>query len=395
MSEYYIGLMSGTSVDAIDAALVSFENNKTKLIATHSVFIPDVIKKNILTLLQNNHINLNLIGETDTALGELFAEAALQLLKNSGFSREKITAIGSHGQTIYHAPQGKYPFTLQIADPNVITARTNITTVADFRRRDVALGGQGAPLTPAFHASLFPRTHEDQWVLNLGGIANITYISSDASKSIIGFDTGPANTLLDQWCEKHTGQAYDKNGEWARGGKLIPNLFEKLLADPYFQKPYPKSTGREYFNLQWLAKALKHGSSAFAEDDSDAAEDDGDATRNDKKSARNVQTTLTHLTAKTIADALHTHTHNILWLCGGGANNSFLIDCLQNYLPNTKIQSTEKIGIHPQWIECAAFAWLAKQTLMKNAIDLCEITGVKQPTILGGVFLNDTGPLFT
>lgn len=362
--DYYIGLMSGTSMDGIDAALIAFDNHHTKLIETHALKIPPSIKSRLLQLIQNQNIDLILLGETDVALGELFAEAALQLLKKADFSAEKITAIGSHGQTIYHKPHGRYPFTLQIGDPHVIAARTAITTVADFRRRDVALGGQGAPLTPAFHAYLFPRYEQDQYVLNLGGIANITYIPADSTKPIIGFDTGPANTLIDQWCEKHTGHPYDKNGAWAQSGKIIPELLETLLADDYFQKPFPKSTGREYFKLDWLKKHLTHTIAA----------------------ANDIQATLTALTAKTVANAILEHTHTKLWLCGGGSNNVFLCDLLATYLPHCSIESTEKKGIPPQWIECAAFAWLAKQTIEKKPGNMPSVTGAATATRLGSVF---------
>lgn len=367
--DYYIGLMSGTSMDAIDAALFLFHDDSVKLIDTHSIAFPETLKLQLVALLQNNNISLTLLGETDAMLGELFAEAVLGLLKKSSFSREKINAIGSHGQTIYHSPHGKYPFTLQIGDPNIIVAKTGITTVADFRRRDIAVGGQGAPLAPAFHAWLLPRDEKNQWVLNLGGIANITYLPANKNEKIIGFDTGPANTLLDQWCEKHTGKIFDKDGQWARNGKIIPALLKKLLDDAYFKKPFPKSTGREYFNLAWLSEKMI-GISAESVD---------------------IQATLTELTAKTIADAIIYNTTNthILWLCGGGANNAFLIERLRSHLPYHAIYSTEKIGIHPQWIECAAFAWLAKQTLEKKPGNLESVTGADKKTILGGIYLAD------
>lgn len=379
MTQLFVGLMSGTSMDGIDAALVSFENKKTMIITTHSIAIPAETKSNLKILLYNENITLKLLGETDTQLGELFSQAALQLLKKAGIGAEKITAIGSHGQTIYHAPNGKHPFTLQMGDPNIIAARTSITTVADFRRRDVALGGQGAPLTPAFHSAVFGRQSCDQFVLNLGGIANITYIPADLSQSIIGFDTGPANTLLDQWCEKHTGKSFDENGNWARSGKLIPKLLTNLLADDYFKKPFPKSTGREYFNLNWLTPFVKGGRCAAP----------------GGFSPIDIQTTLTELTAKTIADAIrytllsHTCTPTpTVWLCGGGAKNKFLIERMQKNCGNYKIKSTSEISIDPQWIECAAFAWLAKQTIEKKPGNLSSVTGARSESLLGGIYFN-------
>lgn len=369
--QLFIGLMSGTSIDAIDAALISFENEKITLIATHSISIPDATKSNLKKLLQNDSITLELLGETDTQLGELFSQAALQLLKKAGVEADKITAIGSHGQTIYHAPNGKHPFTLQIGDPNIIAARTSITTIADFRRRDVALGGQGAPLTPAFHYALFGRQPHDQFVVNLGGIANITHIPADQTQPILGFDTGPANTLLDQWCEKYTSRSFDDNGEWARSGKLIPELLSVLLADNYFKKPFPKSTGREYFNLDWLTPFVSEG----------------------EFSPNDIQCTLAELTAKTIADAIKKFSAepryqipNTIFLCGGGAKNIFLVERIQKNCSNCTIKSTSEVGIDPQWIECAAFAWLAKQTLTHNTSNLISVTGASQNCILGGIY---------
>lgn len=367
---YYIGLMSGTSMDGIDAALVSFENKHTNLLGTTSIAIPEKIKSDLLLLCHGKNISLKLLGETDKKLGELYSEAVLTLLKNTEIKSTAISAIGSHGQTIYHSPNGEHPFTMQIGDANIIAARTHITTVADFRRRDMAHGGQGAPLAPAFHAYLFGCRDRgsgigDQIVLNLGGIANITHISADKSKPIIGFDTGPANTLLDQWCQKHTGQSFDKNGEWARSGKLNTDLLSQLLDDDYFKKPFPKSTGREYFNLSWLDTALKR-----------------------KDDAVNIQTTLTELTAKTISDAINRISKNksTLWLCGGGAYNSFLIERIQKNCGHCEIKSTTEIGIDPQWIEAAAFAWLAKQTIEHKSGNLPSVTGAKKETILGGIY---------
>jgi len=379
-SDLYIGLMSGTSMDGIDAALVSFENDKTNLIATLSISIPAKTKSNLKLLLNSENINLKLLGETDVQLGELFSVAVLELLKNTGIQAEKITAIGSHGQTIYHSPNGAHPFTLQIGDPNIIAARTNITTVADFRRRDIALGGQGAPLVPAFHKYLFKQGERNTappfekgglggiLVLNLGGIANITAISADKSQSVIGFDTGPANTLLDQWCEKHCQKPFDKNGDWAKAGKLNSELLSVLLDDPYFQKPFPKSTGREYFNLKWMEARCRDAIYHVSPVD--------------------IQNTLTELTAKSISDAIsHTHTvTDTLWLCGGGAYNSFLIERLKINSPQLIIKSTSEIGIDPQWIEAAAFAWLAKQTMAHKPGNLPSVTGAKSDSMLGGVY---------
>lgn len=367
MIQLYIGLMSGTSMDGIDAALVSFEENAINLIDTISIEIPAEIKSTLTFLSNGKNIDLILLGETDVKMGHLFADAVLKLLQKTKVDAKNIMAIGSHGQTIYHHPHSAHPFTIQIGDPNVIAARTDITTIADFRRRDIALGGQGAPLVPAFHDYLFQNRIQDQFVLNIGGIANITYLPADRSKKIIGFDTGPGNTLLDLWHEKHCGSPCDLNGEWARGGKLHSDLLSLLLDDDYFRKPFPKSTGREYFNLRWLEKKLNQFEKNI--------------------SAQDIQNTLTELTAKTIANAIlaiSPSTH--IAVCGGGAFNLFLMTRLQANLPTAEVASSEKMGVNPQWIEAMAFAWLAKQTIENKSGNAPSVTGAAKEAVLGGVY---------
>ena len=365
---YYIGLMSGTSMDGIDAALISFENEKIKLINTASIDIPASIKSTLAILLRDENIHLKLLGETDTQMGELFSDAVLELLKKSGKNAAEIIAIGSHGQTIYHHPHGDHPFTLQMGDPNIIAARTLITTVADFRRRDIALGGQGAPLVPAFHDYLFRDRISDLCVINIGGIANITYLPADKSKPMIGFDTGPGNTLLDSWHQKHCEKPIDFNGEWGRNGKSDSDLLIHLYADPYFKKAPPKSTGREYFNLNWLNEKLK----SF----------------NKKVAPRDIQATLTELTAMSIALSIRKlrNTHAAIYICGGGAKNLYLMECLRIYCSFTTVQSTQAIDIDPQWIEAMAFAWLAKQTVENKPGNLPSVTGATKKAVLGGIF---------
>lgn len=372
MQHYYIGVMSGTSMDSIDAALVLFENKKIKLIDTLSIEIPVAIKTSLNILLRNENIPLKLFGEMDTRMGKLFASAVLQLLKKTKKNPSEITAIGSHGHTLYHHPNGDNPFTIQIGDPNIIAAHTNITTISDFRRRDMALGGQGAPLVPAFHEALFGRKKHDQYIVNIGGIANVTFLPNDKSKPVIGFDTGPGNTLLDLWHQKHQGKPIDFNGAWARNGAIIPELLAIFLADPYFKKSAPKSTGREYFNLNWLDKTLtQYGKNICPED---------------------VQATLTELTAQSIMVSIshaHTHTHTI---CGGGAYNTYLMERLGAHCADSPVQSTESIGIDPKWIEAMAFSWLAKQTMEKKPGNLPSVTGATKETILGGVTWSDIPP---
>lgn len=367
MIQLYIGLMSGTSMDGIDAALVSFEENKINLVGTTSIDIPAEIKSTLAFLSHGKNIDLILLGETDVKMGHLFADAVLDLLQKTNVNAKNIVAIGSHGQTIYHHPHSAHPFTMQIGDPNIIAARTAIATVADFRRRDIALGGQGAPLVPTFHDHLFQNRAQDQFVLNIGGIANITYLPADKSKKIIGFDTGPGNTLLDLWHEKHRQLPCDLNGEWARSGKLNSDLLSQLLEDDYFQKSFPKSTGREYFNLDWLNKKLdRFGQTVSVED---------------------IQNTITELTAKTISNAIHTITSDShITVCGGGAFNLFLMERLKANLPGSRVISSEKIGVNPQWIEAMAFAWLAKQTIENKSGNSPSVTGAAKDAVLGGVY---------
>lgn len=361
----YIGLMSGTSMDGIDAVAVSFEANESRFVNSTSIDIPSDLKS-LLSSLMRNEGSINQLGEADTKLGHLFADAVDVLLKKINIAASEITAIGSHGQTIYHQPNHKHPFTLQIGDPNIIAARTNITTVADFRRRDIALGGQGAPLVPAFHAYLFGRKNE--WVLNIGGIANLTYLPNDPAKSIMGFDTGPGNTLLDLWHEKHRKNPVDLNGDWARTGILNNALLTLFLEDPYFKKSPPKSTGREYFHLNWLEEKLKNLPENIRPED--------------------IQATLTELTAKSIADAIDgaKSTAKTLWVCGGGAFNTFLMERLQANCSQLQVKSTQENHINPQWIEAMAFAWLAKQTIEKKPGNLPSVTGATQETLLGAVY---------
>ena len=282
------------------------------------------------------------------------------LLTKSNFSAADITAIGSHGQTVRHQPVSPHAFTLQIGDPNTIALKTNITTVADFRRRDIANGGQGAPFAPAFHDAFFRTDLEDRAIINIGGIANISILPADKNKPVVGFDTGPGNGLMDAWAQKHICTAYDNNGEWAASGVVNDALLEKLMSDPYFKLPSPKSTGKEYFNLSWLDSFLS-----------------------DDLKPEDVQATLLELTARTISKA--TPDNKQVVLCGGGVNNSALVNALVTRHP--KLKTTEYLGIAPQWVEAAGFAWLAKQTIEKNPVNLTHITGAKQPTILGGTYL--------
>ncbi len=366
--QLYIGLMSGTSMDAIDACLVDFSEEHLKLLATYAEPISVDLKQEIIALCTPGPNAINRMGAVDVKLGRLFASTCLNLLDHNNQNTNEISAIGSHGQTIRHNPNGKYPFTLQIADPNIIAAKTDITTVADFRRRDMALGGQAAPLAPAFHRYLFSNEREDCWVLNIGGIANLTYLPANRNRSIIGFDTGPGNTLLDTWCFKHTGKPFDDGGQWAANGEIILELLAHLLHDPYFKKPAPKSTGREYFNLTWLEHYLEKKNAAYRPED--------------------IQATLLELTAKTISDAIKaTSKHaTTVWLCGGGANNALLAERLAIYCDRAEFKSTAAIGIHPDWLEACAFAWFAKQTIEGKTSNITSVTGACRSSILGAIY---------
>jgi len=364
--EHYIGLMSGTSLDAIDAVLVDLSTDESTILMTHSTPMPLALKKQIQTLCHPSNNELNQMGEADKALGELFSEAVFALLKKANLAAKDIRAIGSHGQTIRHMPHAENPFTIQIGDPNTMAALTQITTVADFRRRDIALGGQGAPLTPAFHQHLLQHHDKDHWVLNIGGIANLTLLSK--SQSIIGFDTGPGNTLLDAWCAQHLHQPYDKHGQWARTGKTHLQLLSILLNDAYFTKPAPKSTGREYFNLTWLKDHM--------------------AKLDDTPSAEDVQATLIDLTAQSIIHSINEYDTlaETIWVCGGGAHNTRLMETLDKLSPNLQVETTEKLGIHPDWVEAVAFAWLAKRTLAHLPGNIPAVTGAKKESILGAIY---------
>lgn len=362
---YYIGLMSGTSMDGIDATLVEFCNQTPKLIATHKEPIPTTLKQQIIALCTPGDNGINRMGEADVALGKLFATAALTLIKQSGIEKQHIIAIGSHGQTIRHMPTTPLPFTLQIADPNIIAANTGITTIADFRRRDMALGGQAAPLAPAFHHYLLHHPTENRCIVNIGGIANLTLLPTNNTQAIIGFDTGPGNTLMDAWISQQRQQSYDHNGEWAKSGNVNQTLLTKLLNDTYFKQLAPKSTGREYFNLQWL------GPQTLPPAD--------------------IQATLLALTVQSIKYAIQQLpvTIDSIWLCGGGANNAYLCEQLASTCSPIRMTTTEEAGIHPDWVEAACFAWLAKQTIEKKPGNLPSVTGASRTATLGAIYAAD------
>lgn len=379
---YYVGLMTGTSMDGIDAALVQFTSGKhdlnLELVATYSHPIPQIIKADLEQLILPGEDTVDCLGSTDAQLGILLGDAVNKLLTNAKIEGEDIVAIGSHGQTIRHRPPGEtlthsYPFSVQIGDPHRIAAQTHITTVADFRRRDLALGGHGAPLVPAFHKALFQHPQAHRVIVNIGGIANITNLPLDGS--VKGFDTGPGNTLMDAWSRRHLNQPYDDRGQWASDHHHHPKLLAQLKEHSFFMCKPPKSTGREDFNLSWLEAELRH----FEKHQTGSGQD---------LSPGVVQATLLTLTAETISEAIRetAQTAEEIYICGGGALNLALLASLERLLTPAKVGTTTPLGLDPQWVEAAAFAWLARQTLLGLPGSLAEVTGASKSEILGAIF---------
>lgn len=366
MTELYIGLMSGTSADGIDAVLIEAHESSVNLLMHRSLSFSAQQRRDILQLCQPGQGEIDLMGQLDRALGLAFAEAANRLLKDCGLRKAQITAIGSHGQTIRHRPPSVSDdyFTLQIADPNIIAEHTGITTVADFRRRDMAAGGEGAPLVPAFHRAVFSHPKQTRVIVNIGGIANVSILNG--KNLLAGFDTGPGNVLLDSWIDLQHQQPYDEDGRWASSGIVQPQLLQQLMNHPYFQLPPPKSTGRELFHLSWLKQQL---SNYVGVDSAD------------------VQATLLEFTASSIHQAIKKEAPNCdgIFICGGGAQNSALMSRLQQLCP-APVKSTAALGIEPQQVEAAAFAWLAQQTLKRRTGNDPSATGASHPVILGGVY---------
>jgi anhydro-N-acetylmuramic acid kinase len=364
----FLGILSGTSMDAISVALVSLEKPIPRLLATLNHPIPAEFKTRCLKVVQTGQCNIDEYGSLDAMAGELFAEAVLTLLKQTNQSPLVIRAIGCHGQNLRHRPDLSPPFTLQIGDPNIIAERTGIPTIADFRRRDIAAGGQGAPLAPAFHQAVFGSTKEDRVIVNIGGISNISILSSNPKLPLLGFDTGPGNCLMDAWIQKQLACAFDYDGRYAVSGQVHKNLLLQCLSDSYFTLNPPKSTGREYFNLEWLGKHM-------------------DAVHASQIPPKNVQATLLVLTARTIAAAILSNApeNSEIFVCGGGVHNSILMEMLA-YELQRPVKSTEALGISPDWVEAILFAWLAKQTLEGKPGNCPSVTGAKNALTLGGIF---------
>lgn len=359
--DIYLGIMSGTSMDAIDIVAASFED-KFQIISHQSCPFPPGIRQRLLNLTPQSTIHE--IAELDHIMGMLFSDCANDLIAHSDNEKHVVKAIGCHGQTIYHNPNGALTNSIQIGDPNIITAKTGYPVVADFRRKDMALGGQGAPLVPAFHANIFSSTDHNRVAVNIGGIANISLLPTIGL--VKGYDTGPGNTLMDLWINKHLGKDYDKGGQWARTGNVIEPLLFDMLSAPYFKTKPPKSTGKELFNENWLLHYLD----------------------NTGYSTKDVQATLNMLTATTIANAIKNDMPNCneVILCGGGAYNELLSANISRLLPQAKVDKSDGYGIDPKLIEAAAFAWFARQRVLLKPGSLASVTGARENTIIGAIY---------
>lgn len=360
----YIGVMSGTSLDGVDVVLAAIDDAMVAQQASLSYPIPLPLKEAILAVCQGQQLTLSQFGQLDTRLGRLFADAVQALMRQENLHPQDVVAIGCHGQTVWHEPTGEAAHTLQIGDNNQIVARTGVTVVGDFRRRDVALGGQGAPLVPVFHHALLAHPTERRIVLNIGGIANLSLLFP--GQPVKGHDTGPGNMLMDAWIWRQCGKPYDKDAGWASSGKVNLPLLQELLSDPWFALPAPKSTGREYFNYGRLERQLARYPGVAPQD---------------------VMATLTELTAVTISEqVLLSGGCERLLVCGGGSRNPLLMARLAGLLPGTEVTTTDEAGISGDDMEALAFAWLAWRTLAGLPGNLPSVTGASEATLLGAIF---------
>ncbi len=359
---FYIGLMSGTSLDGVDGVLADF-SGKSAIKSTAYLPFPTPLRNELMSLQTSGNDEIHREAMAANALVGCYAACVQQLLQQSNLTPVTIRAIGAHGQTIRHRPELGY--TKQINNPALLAELTEIDVVADFRSRDIAAGGQGAPLVPAFHQALFGEINQTRVIINIGGISNVSILHADG-ENVTGFDTGPGNVLMDAWIARHQGQPYDKNGAWGASGMVIPELLQKLKADDFFKLPPPKSTGRDLFNMTWLDTQLASFTTARPAD---------------------VQATLTAFTAVTLADAIHAHASQAqaIHVCGGGAYNGHLLQILSTMTGKT-IRSTEVLGIAPQHVEGLAFAWLAQRQVGAQAGNLPAVTGARGPRILGALY---------
>ncbi len=360
MQQLYIGLMSGTSLDGVDAVLVAFGNDEPALLARHYHSFNTPLRSELLALHHPSNNELHRTQIVGNQLAHLYAQSIVPLLQQTGIQAHQICAIGCHGQTIRHCPEHGY--TLQIGNAALLAELTNIEVVNDFRSRDIAAGGQGAPLVPAFHDRVLRHPAIHRVIVNIGGISNVTNLSPHVPTS--GFDCGPGNLLMDAWCDRHLGSAYDKNGAWAATGKVLPDLLSRMLTEPFFTAAPPKSSGRDLFNMNWLTTKL-HGD----------------------ERAEDVQATLLELSCISIAQSIEQYCAGVqeIYVCGGGAHNQTLRNRLTQLLPGSTLQTTNALGVDGDYLEAIAFAWLAQQTIEGNPGNLPLVTGAKHPCVLGAI----------
>jgi anhydro-N-acetylmuramic acid kinase len=364
--EIYIGLMSGTSLDGIDIAIVDFNCKPPKALLSETYPYTAPIKSRIRDITHDKDASIDKLCQLNIELGHVYASVVNESINKADLDRTQIRAIGNHGQTIRHCPDATFPYTLQLGDPNTLAVETGINTVTDFRGIDIALGGQGAPLAPAFHRSVFSSSTADRIIINIGGIANITYLPSNSAEKIIGFDTGPGNTLSDYWVGLHKNLAYDDAGQWAKSGQIIDELLSEMAdKESFFKQTAPKSTGTDHFNSTWLSD---FNISNYSPND--------------------IQATLVELTALSIADSISglKKTSIACFVCGGGARNLHLIERIQKRLPTSLIQTTKQLGIDPDYVEAIAFAWLAKQRIDNKPGNIPSSTHANRLGILGGLY---------
>lgn len=362
--------MSGTSMDAVDVAIVDFSGAGCRVVDYRQYPVPSDLQSRLKSVTPDT--GLRTLLSLDAEVGTLFADAARNAMVSCGLDADSVHVVGSHGQTLLHCPGEPIRNTLQVGDPNRIAWATGVRTVADYRRMDMAAGGQGAPLAPCFHAWRFRSTTANRAVVNLGGIANLSLLPAENGAPVLGFDTGPGNTLLDQWIQHQRGLPYDADGAWAASGTIDPDMLSLLRAEPYFTMPAPKSTGREFFNLDWLARRAGRHINALP--------------------AADVQATLLELSAVTIADAALRCSPAVaeVYICGGGADNGQLVRRLATLLHPLPVQTTEVLGVPPAAVEAVMIAWLAKCRVEHHAAGLPSVTGARRRVVLGAVY--EPGP---
>jgi anhydro-N-acetylmuramic acid kinase len=362
MNELFIGIMSGTSMDGLDAVILVTGDN-TEIIEHHSIQFPEQLHHDISELITSSQSSLTDIGSLDVALAKLYSELTMALLQKANLTAAQITAIGCHGQTVCHQPDGENRFSMQLGSASNIAENTGITTVTDFRNRDMAAGGQGAPLVPGFHQAIFSDPNQNRLIINIGGIANCTWLPTHGE--VTGFDIGPGNTLMDSWIKKLLDEPYDRDGLWAATGRVSDDLLKSALTDNYFSKIPPKSTGREYCNLNWLHNIA------------------GEMIENLKP--EDIQATLLQVTAHTIANTINKYQPDKTYLCGGGVHNSHLLKSIIQ-LSHGEISDTNELGIDPDHVEAAAFAWLACRCINNETGTISTVTGATHPVISGAIY---------